>query len=367
MRRPAGSHRRSAERALTHFESQPEVDEGHYRWHDDDEALIVAHIAENHASLRVRAMIHLVALLARAQHARSSVAEHAVEAHIDIAAGSLAALAASNTWARDVLAMTDKTPPDPAAIDDATTRLTEAVAHVAGHYTVGTSAVRDSILARGLPARKALRAVSVLLDNASSPAASTHDRGDYLLAAANLADRVPQQSRRRLYHRALAYMSSPTPSELDILEQGFSHPLGATHFEHADETYDRALLLAARLASTDDERARVKALCFSLLGDAADSHFTLTGVLESLGDVGDEDIAFLATRGWPLRAFAARRWSLTRRPPHLGPLLARDRDVRVRRALATGLAGSEIPVPDSLLGALRSDPAFSARSSIVPG
>ncbi|GAA2662170.1 hypothetical protein [Streptomyces vastus] len=49
-----------ADNVLSHFEGQPPVEENHYRYHDEDEAVVVAKIALTHAPLVERAVPHLV-------------------------------------------------------------------------------------------------------------------------------------------------------------------------------------------------------------------------------------------------------------------------------------------------------------------
>jgi hypothetical protein len=59
-----------ADKALAHFERQPPLDDAHYRFHDENEAVAVARIALARPALAERACTHLVNLLARSQSAR---------------------------------------------------------------------------------------------------------------------------------------------------------------------------------------------------------------------------------------------------------------------------------------------------------
>jgi hypothetical protein len=115
----------SAEAALMHFEKQPAVEENHYRYHDDDEALAVAKIALSHPSIAERAIAHLVPLLGRAQGARSSTARDAIDKNQSFAHDALTQLAeAGNHWARETLALNDTADVNPAAAAEALARLT---------------------------------------------------------------------------------------------------------------------------------------------------------------------------------------------------------------------------------------------------
>ena len=68
-----------ANNALSHFKKQPLVEENHYRYHDEDVAVVVAKIVLTHAPLAAPRIPHLVSLLGRSQGARDSTTLDAID------------------------------------------------------------------------------------------------------------------------------------------------------------------------------------------------------------------------------------------------------------------------------------------------
>ncbi|WP_309104959.1 hypothetical protein [Microbacterium sp.] len=354
----------SSTAVLAHFERQPEVKENHYRYHDDDEALTVAKIAGRHPSLAARAIEHLVPLLGRAQGARSDTARDAIAAHMTVAHDGLSLLAKTgNRWAQEMLAIGDPADINPDAASDALARLTTPLSHVAGVYSVGTGAVGDSLLISHLSAELLDAAVAELLVRADDPHVSSGDRGEYLVAASNLAGHLTEAQRTRHFNAAMRIATRPAPSDHDDLNQQFTHKLGGFRMNGMPrDSRGQALVLAATLASRDSQRKEVRRVVYSLLGDKADYWPTIA--LQRLGDTVKDDLAFLAMQGWALRSLVALLWAAHGEPEHLGERLARDPDVRVRRALARALVKEPEGKHADVREALATDPAYSVRTAL---
>lgn len=360
-----------AHHALAHFEQQPDIEPDHYRYHDDDEATAVANIGLTHPQLRGRAIGHLVPLLARSQTSRNATTSDLIDKYWDEARSRLEAFADDpDPWAGEMLAYHDPTSAKPDTVEDARKRLTAPLEHEEGSYTVGTRAVADSILIRGLRGPDLAPVMNQLLDRVHDPHVSSSDRGDFLLAASNLAPHLDERDREHLYERALAYATDPAPSRPDDFATAFRHPLGGMRVSAPFDTGAKATYLAALLAATAEERAAVRQLAFSLLGSDRNSEYWVTKTLqEVVGDALTDDVGFLAGQGWPLRSLAAIVWTKTSAPPHIGLRLARDPDVRVRRSFAGQLARTEpVEAQIEVRGALSNDPCYSVRVRLTtPG
>jgi hypothetical protein len=362
------AHRLSLDHAnvvLGHFEKQPPLAENQYRYHDEAEAEVVARISTSQPSLASRAITHLVALLGRSQVARSSWTVDAIHTTWPLARDALTALAqAGNGWAREAISLEDPRDVDPAAADEALTRLTMPITHQQGVYSVGTNAVGDSLLICQLPPAAIHAAVSELLTRADDPRIGSSDRGEYLLAASNLAPGIEEDDRSQYLATALRLATSPTPSEHDAFNKQFTHRLGGLRMDGPSrDTRGQATLLASALATSEIERNEVRRLVYGLLGEESD--YWPTKALQRLGDTVKDDVAFLASQGWAIRSLAAILWAEHGDPPHLGRRLAADPDVRVRRELARALAG-QLPTSHPLeREELAADPAYSVRAALV--
>jgi hypothetical protein len=355
----------SATAVLTHFEKQPDVEKNHYRYHDDDEALAVAKIALSHPALADRAIAHLVPLLGRAQGGRSDIAHDAISRHAPLAHDALTTLAEEgNHWARETLALKDTTDIDPAVAADALARLTTPLTYTPGVYSMGTNAVGDSLLIGHLPPTSVNDAVTELLVRADHPHLASSDRGEYLIAATNLALRLDETPRAGHFETAMQLATSPTPSDHDGLNERFALKLRGVQMNGMPQgSRGEALALAAALASNETQRNQVRRVIYSMLGEKADYWPTLA--LQRLGDTVKDDLAFLSSQGWAIRSLAAMLWAEHGEPDHLGERLARDADVRVRRALAQALARQPEGAHASVRDQLASDPAHSVRTALI--
>lgn len=364
--------RKQAETALAYFEAQPEVEPGHHRLHDEDEASTAAGILATHPDLAERAMAHLISLLVRSDTSRTPTAVEAVTSHLTQARSLLEAHdEAGSTWARDVLAGEGGSSIDEKDAQKALTRLTTPSRHADGVYSSGggRGSLSDSILIKGLPGADLNRAMTELLVRADDPRHSNSDRSYYLLSASNIAPHLTKEDRATHLETALRLATEPTTSFQEAVEQAHSHQLGFMRMSVSKGSRAQAAHLAACLAATASERERVRDVTMGLVGDETVAETWVTEALKRLGDLMTSDVGFLSGQGWALRSFAASLWTKSAQPAPIGYLLANDPDVRVRRALASSLSMVEIKsTPDestdareTVLKILRNDPRFSVR------
>jgi hypothetical protein len=376
-----------AAQVLAYFEAQPAVEPDHYRYHDDDEAKAVAGILTTHPKLTERGLAHLIELLGRSQTSRRPATLDAVTAHMNQAEPLLEKLAeAGNRWAREVLDTEHPEQVSAAQIHDARARLEQPLVHTPGVMTVGSSSasLTDAVLVRTLAVREQQAALRQLIGRGADPHVAAADRAGYLIAASNLAPPATSKQRADLLDRVLSLVLSPPESVADALEAAFRHPLGALRMTGHRDTRGEAAYLAASLATTRQDRARVRTAVLGLVGDTAAAEVWVTRALQRLGDSMAPDIGFLSGQNWALKSFSAILWAKTTRPEPVGYRLAADPDVRVRRALAAHLmrcqadedAGTldvgptgaqEIAqrreVRTAVLARLREDPCFSVRTA----
>lgn len=358
---------RHADAVLSHFEKQPPVEENYNRYHDEDEAGVVAKIATTHAPLTARAITHLVALLGRSQSARNSTTLDAIAKNRLHAHDALTVLAEfGNHWALETLSLEEPNDVDATVSSDALARLTTPLEHANGVYSEGTNAVGDSLLIRHLSPEAIHAAVAELLARADDPHLGSSDRGDYLVAAANIGSNVDEPRRSEFFATAVRLATSPTPSQHDELNDQFAHKLEGFRINGTPrDSRPQAVVLAATLATGETQRNQVRHLIYSLLGE--DSDYWATRALQQLGDTVKDDLAFLASQGWAIRSLVAILWTDHGEPHQLGRRLATDRDVRVRRALAHALAQQAETAHLAVREQLATDPAYSVRAALKAG
>lgn len=371
-----------ADRLLSYFEAQSPVGEGHYRIQDQDEAAAAAGIALSHPGLAERAIRHLVPLLCRSDLARKHKAHEALSAHMDLARPLLLELAhAGDGWARETLAAEDEGSVMAEGVDEARGRLEAPLRHPPIGYAGGgaSGALGDSVLVRTLHVAKQELSLQQLIQRGGDRQVLSTDRGCYLLAASNLAPPNDRRRRTALFERAMDLVMAPPPSEADALGAGFSHPLGAVQMKLETDSRAQAAYLAGCLARTKQQKDEVRLAALALIGEPAVSEYWLTRCLQHLGKALAPDVGFLSGQDWALKSLAALLWAETTVPRPVGYRLARDPDVRVRRALATALAqvidhdnaggvgtkknkeeGRSV-VQNDVLKQLRDDPAYSVR------
>jgi hypothetical protein len=343
-----------AARLLEHLEPLAEALEGHYRRTDDDHARAVASVAEAHPRLREQALEQLLRLFARAGHSVDGHARDLIVEYLQVTRDRLVDLAAAGSSDAAKLlahAQPDEVPAE--AAEAAAAALSAALTSGPGRYSMGTNAVDRSVVARALPPDRRAELIREQLRRARSPYEYASNRRQYLLAAANLADDLPDQDVDELVALALEEVASPAPSEADALSSAFRHPLGAMQMNVGGDSRPAAALLAARLARTPQQRDQARTAALRLIGADGDSDYYVTRALQVLQDDLVRDIPYLAKQGWALKSLAAIAWARSSdADPQAGVLLAHDPDPRVRRALADALARTP-PTP-------RTDPAREA-------
>ena len=357
-----------ADAALLYFESQLELEPNESRIYDKDEAMVAAKIAEEYPDLRMRAIEHLVSILGRSQTSRKKIAVETIYEFRDIARSALEKLAESeNQWAQDTLNAFYEFEPSEEKVDEAFRRLTEPLSFGEFAYSIGTNVWKDSLLVCGLPPKRRVLVINELLNRAENSQVSSIDRGDYILAIAELVEGLDKSKRRKYYERAFALGNTPIVNEIEtvsshplgsFMHQGFSSPIG----QQAEGLY-----LAARLADCDDQRTDVKKRIYELFGQDESSSYRLGRALQRLGesDFLNDDIGFLAGQDWGARSLAAILWVKHPNPVYVGYRLAHDPDVRVRQSFAGALADcEETPEHVEVRELLRQDPHYSVRKSL---
>ncbi|MEH0424533.1 hypothetical protein, partial [Streptomyces sp. B21-083] len=268
-----------------------------------------------------------------------------------------------NPWASEMLSFEDPKDIDASVAAEALARLTTPLNHANGVYSVGTNAIGDSLLVRHLSSGAIDPAVIELLARADDPHVCSSDRGEYLLAAANLSPHIDDSKQGEYFEAAIRLATSPTPSDHDKLNGQFMHKLGGFRINGTPrDSRGQAVMLAAMLATDTAQRNWVRRLVYSLLGEESD--YWPTRALQRLGDTVKDDLAFLASQGWAIRSLAATLWVDHGEPEHLGRRLAADPDVRVRRALARALNQRTDTSYPSVREQLAADPAYSVRSTL---
>lgn len=344
---------------LSTYEEQPPIQEGRYRGHTKAEAQAIARIARTHEPLRMRCLQRLIPLLVSDETARTSTTQDVIEAFYDDARPFLLQSSA-NSWAKEVLAFHDPQLIDSEAAQNALTRILTPVPHTPGAYTHGNRAISDSLLIRGLSADELDRATGSLIAKSNDAWVSFLDRADYLLAAANLADELPESIRRRHCNAAMECAQSPSNSQPDLAMESLSSGFGSAI---AADSRPQAVYLAAKLATTDEEQAAVRSAALTLLGEVDAGETWLVRALMKITHALTDDVAFLSGRGPALRSLAAQLWGARGKPEPIGLRLARDESTEVRRALAAHL-GAGTPAQEKVRELLAEDPSYMVRHAL---
>ncbi|KOV84629.1 hypothetical protein [Nocardia sp. NRRL S-836] len=351
---------------------RPHVPRGknRYRHTDDDHVRACVAIATAHASLREEAVGQLLGLLAEpTSGVAQKVEEEAgdlVTRHPDLVRDRLTELAAQdNRFAGSLLALiTDE--PSEAQLADARAAAEQLKApsrNTAEVVSVGIGAVRQSLLARHLPPDERAVLVQAQLDRAASPYEPGSNRADYYLAAANLSTDL--EDVEGLFAEALVRAGDPKPSHADLVVDLGNHPLGMYRTTGTiTDTRPYAVLLAAALARTEEQKIRVRTSALGLLGSGQNSVYHAVRALQILGvEKLLQHVTLLAVhQDWATRCLAAVTWP--RSAPTdatVGLLLARDPDQRVRRSLAGALREHHSEPAERVREVLRADPRHSVR------
>ncbi len=353
-----------AEQLLNHLAPFAPGTEHAGRFTDDGHAAACAAISTAYPDLVGSALDQLLDLLARASHALKRPARDLLIDQAPRVRDRLAGLAArGNRAAEEILALAEPEAVTEAQAEAAYQALTAPLDSRQGVYARGTTAIGHSHAAARLQADRRAELVRGQLERARSPYEDSSNRVEYLLAAANLADELPQHDVAALFELAIAEATQPVDSEPDILHAGFSHPLGS--FRMTSGSHDSrpaAAFLAARLAATSNQRQQARDLALRLIGADGDADYHVTRALQVLQDGLERDVPFLAKQGWALRCLAAQTWARTPAlPSAIGDALAVDPEVRVRRTLAQELADTS---PDERTAGARRQLAADSRHSV---
>lgn len=363
-----------ASRYLALVEGRAPRDPNRYFHTDDDHAKALAAIGRTQPDLVDKAIGQLLEMLKGQTHAAERYGSELLLDNLDRfdVRERLAALAAEgNHAAVEMLATATKpdvaTPEDLAAAEVAAAGLLAPPLSGPGLYSRGTGAVRQSVLARFLPPDRRADLVGAQLDRARLPHEGTGNRTEYLLAASNLTDDLPEEPAHALFETALTEATDPAPSLADELNAQFSHPFGAVRINDKQDSRPAAALLAARLARTPEEQRAARDVALALVGTGDGADYRVAHALQQLDTNLDDALPYLATLGWALRSLAAIHWARSSTAPaRIGQALASDADPRVRRALARELAlTGPTAHGDAVRERLTRDARHSVRSLLV--
>jgi hypothetical protein len=341
------------------------VKEHHYRPTDGSHVEIAAGIVRTHdGELHTMALDQLMGLYARGAHPFRAAARDTIIANIDQVADRLQEIA--DIGHREAAALIGYSDPDhvsPEAAEAAARRLRTPTQNGPGSFSVGTGAVNDSLLAAVLPVDERIACIEMLMSNAASPWEGSSNRDTYLVAASNLIEDLDEQHRRQFFDAALDFVANPPPSEVDAFHASMRNPLGGMRINDGSDSRPAAAFLAAKLADSPDEMQRARDAALRLIGVGTDEDYRVTTALQIVqAELGDS-AALLAQGGWTLRSLAAILWAQsTDLPEELGMTLSRDRDVRVRRTLATELRDKDNERSANVRAVLQADPRWSVRS-----
>jgi hypothetical protein len=360
-----------AERLLDILEPLTRVDgPNNYRFTDESHAIACTGIGRALPQLAERAIDQLLCLLERAGHSVPPAGRDLVIRHLDYSRPQLERQRdAGGIEARDLLA---HGAPDSVALataEEAAIALTSPTNSRSGSYEMGTGSVYQSVLARQLPPGRRADIIQVQLERCRSPYEAAVNRGEYLLAAANLTDDLPEAEAGKLFDAVIGLIQDASESEIDRVDRMLAHPLGALRVKNkiGDERPAGAFL-AARLARTAEQKAAARDSALQLVGATENGDYWSTRALQVLtDDLTPQIVPVLATLGWPLRSLAAIVWAKSDNlDSSLGMNLSKDPDQRVRRALAGALAGVPAgPRTDPIRQHLAADPRFSVRSALA--
>jgi hypothetical protein len=251
----------------------------------------------------------------------------------------------------------------PEAAQTAADRLRKPTKNGPSGFGTGTGAVNASLLAAALPAGELIACIEMLMSNARSPWEPSSNRDSYLLAAGNLVDGLDEERRSQFFDAAIDFAVNPPPSQADAFNASMSSPLGGMRINDRSDCRPPAAYLAARLAKSPEDKRLVRDTALRLIGVGTDDDYRVTKTVQIVQTELSETIGMLAQGSWTLRSPAAISWAESNdMPDELGSALSQDRDVRVRRALATALAKSDDLRSQHVRDVLQADARWSVRS-----
>lgn len=354
-----------AVKIIDYFSDQLPVEDGYYRFHDQDEAIILAKIALNFKDLAPNAVPNLVELLGRSYLSRKQVCLQAVLENSTEALSTLFELVQQgNDWAKEILVRLGEDFSEKSdIISQAFKNLHEPLVHHDGAYGIGTRAVEDALIIQNLSSEKLDKVVLQLFERANDSKICYDNRCEYLLAIMNLSEYVDREFWLEYYNRAVSVVESSVKFEYDDFEEQFTHPLGFYRVRRGKRG-DRAAaaLVAATFAETVEHKQKVKSIVYSLL--RFEDQDLLAHALYAIREVIVEDFGFLMAQGPDIRSLVAHLWVENDGASYIGDLLVEDPDARVRRSLAEGLKGKPQEQFPNLFEKLEKDPRFSVRNAL---
>jgi hypothetical protein len=359
-----------AERLLDILEPLTSVDgPNRYRFTDESHAIACTGVGRAFPQLAERAVDQLVCLLERAGHHVPPGGRDLIVRHLDHSRPRLELQRdAGGFEAGNLLARAAPASVTPAAAEAAATVLTNPTGSWSGSYEIGTGAEYQAVLARQLPPERRADIIRTQLERCRSPYEAALNRREYLLAAASLADSLPEAEADKLFDTVICLIQDAFESEVDRVDRMLTHPLGALRVnKNGGDERPTGAFLAARLARTAEQKATARDAALQLLGATENGDYWCTRALQVLtDDLTPQIVPVLATLGWPLRSLAAIVWARSDGlDTSLGMSLSKDPDQRVRRALAGALAIIPAsPRTDPIRQHLASDPRFSVRSAL---
>jgi hypothetical protein len=354
-----------AERVLDMLANFVEVKKHHYRRTDGSHIQIAAGIAMTHSGVsQTRALDQLVGLFAREAHRFDNDARTALTSNLEQVKARLKELV--NQGHREATALLGYSDPDQISLESAHAageRLCTPSSNGPNLFGTGVASVNDSLLAATLTMSERVACIDMLLFNAGQPWEPASNRDSYLIAASNLVDGLAEEHRHKFFSAAIESATNPPPSHADAFNASMSNPLGGMRINDRSDSRPAAAFLAARLASSPEEKQLVRDTTLRLIGIGSDDDYRVTTTLQVVRSELGGSIGLLAQGSWTLRSLAAILWAeSSEMSDDLGLVFTRDRDVRVRRTLATALAGEEGGRRPGVVNALRADRRWSVRS-----
>ncbi|MFE3722986.1 ATP-binding protein [Streptomyces cyaneofuscatus] len=369
-----------AARHLSTLEPLAARPKGTYRLTDLAQATFLAEAATIHSDLRDGALDQILAMLAgdlgdtKALRRASDLLHQYGQGRIE----QLSVLAGDGSWtASDALAYltdtkSDGSPPSEERLTQARqalARLTALRGHTPGQidFGVGEAVGRDAVQIRVLPEPDRIMAIRALIDRGKGPEVA-FDRADCIDAAASIATSLTQDAPfGGLCETALEAADHHSgPNAADLVMGGMNHQLSGLRLNLAS-TDIRAhwLLLAAVVARSAEHADQVRErILLALPTPADDGGYRLAQALQFLPQkvVAPHTLLLAAHPHWAVRSLSAILWAgHTEAPAQLGSSLARDSDVRVRRALATEVAKRNDLRSSAVATLLATDPRHSVR------
>jgi hypothetical protein len=199
------------------------------------------------------------------------------------------------------------------------------------------------------------------------------NRASALYGLSTLVPSLSSTCRAELFPEVFAFTDPRTPlHHLDVLNRASTHPLSRFKFSFGvGELFRAALIAAARLAVTYEQRLAVEALIRQVLRSTEPGELRAARLaIEALIKEGTTlDVRLLAAHNSSqIRRAAVRLW--VRQPtdhPELGEAFAADEDREVRLALVFGLvelSKSADDIADHLRDQLSKDPSARVRWTV---